>query len=284
MPNFTYLPSYGTGNTQVSVSTASNNLGQTNRVSTLIFDNGTNYKSVTLTQLHQPYFTLNGSTSVPASGGTMYFTVTTDYDFFFYNIPGWIQVKKGNTTYTNMQRISKSEAGSGNLFSLVIDANTGSSRSSGQFMMGWYIGQVEQNECQYFNLTQAAQGVYTVVSTTVDVRLGNSPNGTFYVDVVIYSEDSNMSSTSFTLTQASTFATANMDVKLLNGAASIEVEVTVTRSGGTGQGLPWTEKVSLDYGPDSLYEEGDLGDALTFNTQYYVDETIDINVDVDTSL
>lgn len=158
---FTYSPTTGSGNTNVSVGPNSNNTGTTDRVSTITFSGNGGSKSVTVTQYHKPFFTVFSSTNVPASGKTIYFSVTTEYDFFFGDIPSWITVKKGQTTYSNNERISKGAA-TGAMFALDVAENTGLTRSvSNTFKMGWYIGLTEQSDYQYFSINQAAASAAT---------------------------------------------------------------------------------------------------------------------------
>lgn len=153
---FSINPTTGQGNTQVAVSVNSTNGDQTNRLATVSLTNGVNSKSVGLKQTYCPYFQQFASTHFSATGGSIYFTIHSEYDVVFRSVPDWITISYEGTTYAEGQRIS-SGAVDGKTFTLTADPNTGDARSVGATMnMGHYIGNVLQNRVTYFNFSQDA--------------------------------------------------------------------------------------------------------------------------------
>ena len=138
--NFNYSPTTGNGNTNVSVSAVANNTTTSDYVATLTFSNGANSKSVTIRQKYKPYV-LQGPTSVPASGGSIYITAMTEYDIVFRSVPLWISnISANGVVYSEGQRIPASI--SGTPIMITAEPNTGSARSTvyADMNMSWYVG------------------------------------------------------------------------------------------------------------------------------------------------
>lgn len=162
MAYFTIEPSTGNGRTTVIVTPSSYNNSGEDRVSTLTLSNSLNSKTVTLRQRYQPVMSQFASTTFPATGGTIFFTVHTEYDIVFRSVPSWITISLNGTTYSQGQRISSGVADN-QTFTLTAEANTETtSRSvSSTFNMGHYIGNELQNRVSYFSFSQeAATPVY----------------------------------------------------------------------------------------------------------------------------
>ena len=278
---FAYSPTTGTGSTQISVSAATQNTASSNRSSTIGFSAGTASTAVNLMQKYRPYFVMNSGTAFPETGGTLTFTVNSEYDVAFYSIPSWITVKLGQTEYSEAQKISSGTA-NGSTFSLVAEANTGTPRDDNFMSMGHYIGNTPQGYFQYFQTTQSGSGSYSWTSVTLHVALSSFPSGLYGVDVTITSADGNMESTGWTLSSLNTAVTAAIPVKLDTGAAPIEIEVTVTKRGSAVTG--YTNSISVDYGTYSLYDSGDIGETYVFNTSYQEGYSIDIGIDIEAPL
>lgn len=279
--HYYYNPTAGTGNAQITVSARTQNTGATDQVSTVGLTAGTATTSVNLIQKYRPFFVMAGGTTFPETGGTLYFTVNTEYDIAFYSIPSWITVKRNQTTYTNAERISSGVA-NGSTFGLIAEANSGVPRDDNFMCMGHYIGNTPQSYYQYFQTTQTGSGSYSWTSVTMNVEIGNMPTGFYSVDVTLTSADGNMESTAWTFTSSSKSGTGTIPVKLNGGAAPIEIEIMVTRIGsGT---LHYTNNIALDYGTDSLYETGDIGETYVFNTSYQGGYSIDIGIDIEAPL
>lgn len=153
---FTISPTTGNGNTIVDVTPKSTNTGTTDRLTTVTLSNGAASVTVSLRQRYKPYFEQFGSTTFPASGGSILFTVHTEYPVAFRSIPDWITVSAGGTTYREGQQIPASTA-DGTTFTLTAPANPStSSRSFGAtFNMGHYVNNVLQSSVQYFTGSQA---------------------------------------------------------------------------------------------------------------------------------
>lgn len=162
MAYFTIEPSTGNGRTNVIVTPSSYNNSGEDRVATLTLSNSRNSKTVTLRQKYQPYMQQVNPTVFPATGGTIFFTVHTEYDIVFRSVPSWITISLNGTTYSQGQRISSGVADN-QTFTLTAEANTETtSRSvSSTFNMGHYIGNELQNRVSYFSFSQeAATPVY----------------------------------------------------------------------------------------------------------------------------
>lgn len=278
---FTYSPTTGTGSTQISVSAATQNTATADKSSVIGFTAGTSSTTVNLVQKYRPYFTMAG-TAFPETGGTLTFTVNSEYDVAFYSIPSWITVKLGQTTYTEGQRIASGTA-NGSTFSLVAEANTGASRDDNFMSMGHFIGSTPQSYYQYFGTSQTGSGSYSFTSVTMNVTASVHTVGFYDVSVTLTSADDNMESTAWTFGRTTTGATGTIPVKLNAGSAPIEVEILITKQGGTGTGH-FINDITFDYGIDSLYDSGDLGDAVVFNTNYQAGEQMDLVIDISESV
>ena len=171
MPNFTIDPATGAGRTTITVTPSSYNTDGEDRVSTLTLSNPMYSKQVTLTQKYVPVMTQIGSRTFPASGGSLYFTVDTDYDIVFRSVPDWIEISRNGVVYSEGQRISSGVANHQG-FTLTAEPNTGSARSVGStFNMGHYIGNALQNRVSYFNLTQLGSAVPSITISPILVQV-----------------------------------------------------------------------------------------------------------------
>ena len=172
---FNINPTTGRGNTTVNVSVNEVNSGTQDKVATVTVSNGANSDTVTLRQKYCPYFVQFASTTFPASGGNIYFTIHSEYDVVFRSVPNWITISDGHgTTFTEGQRISSGTV-DGQTFTLTADANTGAARTvTGTFNMGHYIGQYLQNRVTYFSFTQEAYVPPTPPTPTVTWRMYNN--------------------------------------------------------------------------------------------------------------
>lgn len=153
--HFWYAPTTGTGSTQVSVSADTTNSDGSDRLATIAITNGAVSKNVTVRQKYRPVMQQQGSTTFPATGGTIYFTVSTEYDIVFRSVPEWITIKSGNTEYAQGQRISSGAANG--TFSLVADANPDTQQREvhNTFNMAHYIGEDMPPYYSYFSFSQA---------------------------------------------------------------------------------------------------------------------------------
>lgn len=202
MPNFTIDPATGAGRTTITVTPSSYNSDGEDRVSTLTLSNPMYSKQVTLTQKYVPVMTQIGSRTFPASGGSLYFTVDTDYDIVFRSVPDWIEISRNGVVYSEGQRISSGVANHQG-FTLTAEPNTGNERSVGStFNMGHYIGNALQNRVSYFSLTQLGSAVpsITISPTLVQVSsAGTSATLTMSVENCTYSGMTTSSAGSFTI-------------------------------------------------------------------------------------
>lgn len=129
---FTVSPLTGTDGTVVTVTTIAANTGTTDKTGMFTVSDAAGQASsrnVFAFQRFQPYLT-QGPTSIPATGGSILVYVYSRNDIAFRNIPLWITVSSGNTTYTQGQRIPASSFGTlPATFTLTAQPNTGSERT-----------------------------------------------------------------------------------------------------------------------------------------------------------
>lgn len=148
---FDFEPTSGVGYSSVWVTTKDDNFTYDKRQARLLITNGITTLTVNLTQRCLPKITLfGGSTTVPASGGTLSYTVTTDYDFLFHSVPEFITIRdeRGNT-YTEDERIPASRATDNMFFFDFAENTTTSARTAGDMFMGHYIGASTLSERGY---------------------------------------------------------------------------------------------------------------------------------------
>lgn len=87
------------GNTTIQVYTLSANTGST-RTATLSVNNGEETGTVSLSQYPKPVMSRSGSGTIPASGGTVSFSVNSAYPFFFRNTPSNVSdITAGGQSY-----------------------------------------------------------------------------------------------------------------------------------------------------------------------------------------
>ena len=152
--NFTYSPTTGSQTTTISVNTTDGNIGLTNKIATVTFTNGIESANVTLKQKYRPYITSVGATTIPQTGGTIYYAVHTEYDIVFRSVPDWLTITQNGTTYLEGQRISQAAADA-KTFGFTAGVNTGQSRSvQNTFNMGHYIGDTLQQNVAYIYVNQ----------------------------------------------------------------------------------------------------------------------------------
>lgn len=137
--NFSYSPTTGTGSQSVSVSANTANATQANRVATLTFTNGEDSASVAIKQKYRPYVGVNGGTTVPQTGGSVYYTVHTEYDVVFRSVPSFVTITANGNTFTEGQRIPAASADS-TTFQFAMGENTGETRNYNGMNMAHYIG------------------------------------------------------------------------------------------------------------------------------------------------
>lgn len=152
--NFIYQPTTGSGNGTITVTANSNNANGTDRTATLTITNGAASKNVTIKQKYRPYFTQNAGSTFPATGGSLNYTVHTEYDVVFRSVPTWIAISQNGTAIAEGQRLTPAEADN-KTFTFTAEANTGESRSVGTtFNMGHYLSTGLCRDVSYFSLSQ----------------------------------------------------------------------------------------------------------------------------------
>lgn len=178
----TISPSGGTGNGIITATTLQSNISGDNILGTIAITNGIRGKNVAVKQKYQPVMNQFASTTFPASGGNIYFTVKTEYDIVFRSVPNWIRIFNDSTDeeFIQGQRISYSALTANTTFRLTAEANTSSERSVGStFNMGHYIGNVLQNRVSYFSFRQeGASGPKSITITPLYIEVGSAATST----------------------------------------------------------------------------------------------------------
>lgn len=169
--HFYYSPTTGTGNATITTSAETTNTQTHGDLSaTITITNGVTTATVGLRHKFKPYKT-QGPTSIPATGGSIFVYVYSEYDIVFRSVPLWITIKSGNTTYTEGQRIPVSTLGSEARFDLVAEPNTGAQRTIQYEGMNiaHYIGDTLNTvNCPVIEGTQAAnEGLITDLNEVV---------------------------------------------------------------------------------------------------------------------
>ena len=173
MEYFDISATAGTGNSVIRVSTKKNNTSGENKWLKMTVSNGVRSKVVWAEQYYRPELTLtSGSTSLPATGGTLTYNVSSEYDFQFENVPAYVTIRDAlNTgvTYASGERISTNVSQD---FLFVIDQNyTTSRRTSGNCCLKHFIGNVKQHYTIPIEFEQAAGEEKYIINP-----------GTLYVD------------------------------------------------------------------------------------------------------
>lgn len=198
--NFTYAPTTGSGNAQISVSANTQNVTSADCVANITFSAGTHNTTVTVRQKYCPIMTQIGSSTFPATGGSISFTVNTEYDVSFRSAPGWITIKKGSTTIASGTRVSSGTV-NGSTLQLVASENTGGVRSNNSMYMAHYIGDELQTHVDHFSFTQqSAATIVDMRTTPTSVAVGSASTSTT-VDILT----SGCSFSSMTYTTGGTF-------------------------------------------------------------------------------
>lgn len=148
---FTYQPTTGQGDATVTVRALYENTGHTDHHATLNVTNGAVNRQVHLRQKYRPYLTQIGTT-FPATGGSIYITVSTEYDIVFRNVPDWITIQKNGVIYTEYTRIASGSANG--TFELVAAPNTGAARTVQSMHMAHYIGSAPKSYISFIEFTQ----------------------------------------------------------------------------------------------------------------------------------
>lgn len=274
---FTYSPTTGNGNTNVSVTPTGNNTGSTDMVSVITFSGGGGTKSVTLTQHYRPYFNLS-SYSFPSSGGTETLTVYSKNDYFFHGKPSWITLRRNGQTVQEDTRIT---AGEGVVYTITADENksTYSRQTSLTYYLGYYTQSGTEAVGEYIPLQQAGQEPSETVSIPVTVVVNRSTSATFMVTLDLHSLDTEQTSLAINFPSSTQSWVGTMSGKVnTTGVTQLSMDVTVGKERTDHN--TYTNNIALDYGSDSLYETGSLGTTFTFNTTYQSGEGMTIEIDI----
>lgn len=167
---FELLPVGGTGTTQVSVSPLnSGNYNSYDWTTVGSISDGNTTKYFTITQFGVPAITqFGGSSNVPATGGTLMYTIYSHYPVVFRSVPDWVSIRDSHSnTYQEGQQIPSANTVNTTFF-IDVAANTGSARSVGStFNMGHYLRGSLAQRVDYITISQAAYvsgGTHTITS------------------------------------------------------------------------------------------------------------------------
>ena len=180
--NFTYQPTTGKGNGTIKVTAKSNNENGADRITTLTISNGAVSKNVTIKQKYRPYFTLNGSSVIPATGGSVSYVVHTEYDIVFTNVPDWITISQNGTAISPGQRLTPGEADN-KTFTFTAAANTGEARSGNSMTMRHYISDKLSNYVSYFSFSQEATEIVKNITLSSTAATVTSASTSYTISV-----------------------------------------------------------------------------------------------------
>ena len=171
--HFTIMPMAGSsGTTRISFRPTGNNDTHGDYVANAVVSDGSNSKSVRMTQYGIPTFSpASGGTAIsfPSTGGTQEISVYSHYNFAF-DFPSWITAQNGiGVNYASGQTIISSASTGGNWI-LTASPNTGNTSRTGSMTM-YHYGQDILNYASAtttVNLSQAAGSSepYFIVSPT----------------------------------------------------------------------------------------------------------------------
>lgn len=139
--HFTIMPMAGSsGTTRISFRPTGNNDTHGDYVSNAVVSDGSNSKSVRITQYGIPTFSpASGGTAIsfPSTGGTQEISVYSHYNFAF-DFPSWITAQNGiGVNYASGQTIISSASTGGNWI-LTASPNTGNTSRTGSMTMYHY--------------------------------------------------------------------------------------------------------------------------------------------------
>ena len=181
--NFTYQPTTGRGNGTIKVTAKSNNENGADRITTLTISNGAVSKNVTIKQKYRPYFILNGSSTIPATGGSVSYVVHTEYDIVFTNVPDWITISQNGTAISPGQRLTPGEADN-KTFTFTAAANTGDARSvENSMVMRHYISDSLSNYVSYFSFSQEAAEIVKNITLSSTAATVTSASTSYTISV-----------------------------------------------------------------------------------------------------
>ena len=158
--DFSVSPLTGSsGITEVTVTASDSNYTTSNRECNIIISSTESNAQTTLSvlQYNVPRITqFGGSSTVQATGGTLFYSISTHYDFVFRSVPDWVTIYDGKGNYyAQGERIPATRARDNTFYIEVEENTTGSSRSTGStFNMGHFIGNDLQNRVNYITITQ----------------------------------------------------------------------------------------------------------------------------------
>lgn len=180
--NFTYQPTTGRGNGTIKVTAKSNNENGADRITTLTITNGAVSKNVTIKQKYRPYFILNGSSTIPATGGSVNYVVHTEYDIVFTNVPDWITISQNGTAISPGQRLTPGEADN-KTFTFTAAANGGDARSGNSMTMRHYLSTGLSNYVSYFSFSQEAAEIVKNITLSSTAATVTSASTSYTISV-----------------------------------------------------------------------------------------------------
>ena len=168
-----YQPTGGTGNASINVSAKTLNDTYAAKSTTLTVRGGDNVRNVNVIQHYRPALVQFASTNVPATGGTIYATMHSEYyDVVFRSVPSFVTIQDTTTgTYYVEGQVIAGDDVDGHTFGFIVGANPDTTQRvvSNTFNMGHYLNGTIAQSVSYINLTQdaAAEAKYIAVSPTI---------------------------------------------------------------------------------------------------------------------
>lgn len=250
--DYTIMPVSGaSGMVITGITDTTNNTGARMTASFTVADpNGeASAKTVSIIQKYKPYI-YQVTSIIPASGGTKTVSVYSEYDIVFNNVPAWVTISSGSTTYSGGQRITVSELGTlPATFTLTAAQNMGPGRDSSGFTMCHYMGEtlITTGVPEIFVL-QAASDDFKYVSIPVEVYNNGVSSGARFRHTTTIESEYSYASTETTVTNS----TPPLPAKI----AEYNMGAYVMKDG--------TSNIDITFRVQSIFPRGSVTVTLTY--------------------
>lgn len=274
---FGCTPYQGQMSTPVQVyPTRGNDSGEDRNV-VITFDNGFSATTVTAKQLYEPRLTMPVRV-FQASGETLTFTVDSEHDYFFHDIPNWIVISRNGRIIRPDTRISSGTSVTYNIRAL--ENNSTDSRYATGMLMGYYLLD-ETTGFTYFNVSQDGRSDYVTKNIALNVNIDGIGNDTYDIAMSITGYTNSSASASTTLNGVTSAGTVYIPARVcLTGSTQFQVSVTTTRHGGMP--LQYTNDITLTNGTDTIHRNGLVGTPIVFTTTYQNLNTMNVGITIST--
>lgn len=258
--------------------TRGNDSGEDRNV-VITFDNGFSATTVTAKQLYEPRLTMPMRV-FQASGGTLTFTVNSEHDYFFHDIPDWIGISR-NGQIIRIRPDTRISSGTSVTYNMTAQENNSTDRRYATGMlMGYYLLDGTTG-FTYFNVSQDGRSDYVTKNITLNVNIDGIGNDTYDIAMSITGYTNSSASASTTLNGVTSAGTVYIPARVcLTGTTQFQVSVTATRRGGMP--LQYTNDITLTNGTDTIHRNGLVGTPIVFTTTYQNLDTMNVGITIST--